>query len=438
MKPSQSVAAWQLGLPLLDSDGDTDSADEAPDLAALTVRDPARARVLLEELADAARAAAQRETKVGALVRLLRRIGEPVVVFTEYRDTLQNLERRIGRPAAVLHGGLSRDERAAALEDFVNGRRLVLLATDAAGEGLNLHHTCRVVINLELPWNPMRLEQRIGRVDRIGQRRRVHAIHLIARDTNECEVLERLRVRVARAQNDVGAADPLAAVNERTIAQLMIDSVRFGTGDAELATATPGLGAADSELETGNPMTLMTSLKAEGEAEAARLAHTRRLLGGNAAASAVILPANDMWLTFARTRTTRIGLGKRVLFLFRAVCEDGCGRLLESALVPVAVDWPDDSSTRAALGDFVTRAAPAALAQARTAISIWRTHATLAARHILDARVVRERAIATLRDQLAAQGVSLPWRQTPIPANKEAASAEAHQDKRRTRPARAG
>jgi len=147
-------------------------------------------------------------------------------------------------------------------------------------------------------------------------------------------------------------------------------------------------------------MTLMTSLKAEGEAEAARLAHTRRLLGGNAAASAVILPANDMWLTFARTRTTRIGLGKRVLFLFRAVCEDGCGRLLESALVPVAVDWPDDSSTRAALGDFVTRAAPAALAQARTAISIWRTHATLAARHILDARVVRERAIATLRDHV--------------------------------------
>src|SRR5439155_1053448 len=137
----------------------------------------------------------------------------------EYRDTLLHVERQIGRPAAVLHGGLSRDERSAALEDFVSGRRSVLLATDAAGEGLNLHRTCRIVVNLELPWNPMRLEQRIGRVDRIGQTRVVHAFHLISRGAGEMGVFNRLRLRIATAEADVGAADPLGgsavgAVNE--------------------------------------------------------------------------------------------------------------------------------------------------------------------------------------------------------------------------------
>ena len=118
----------------------------------------------------------------------------------------------------VLHGGLTREERSAALEAFVNGRCQILLATDAAGEGLNLHHRCRLVINLELPWNPMRLEQRIGRVDRIGQRRTVHVFHLVARDTNETRVLEQLKARIARAQQDIATANPLAD-DDRLIAQ---------------------------------------------------------------------------------------------------------------------------------------------------------------------------------------------------------------------------
>ena len=97
----------------------------------------------------------------------------------------------------------------------------MLLATDAAGEGLNLHHTCRLVINLELPWNPMRLEQRIGRVDRIGQRRTVHAFHLIAGGTGESRLLARLRARVASAQAEFGAPDPFAD-DERLMAQFVI------------------------------------------------------------------------------------------------------------------------------------------------------------------------------------------------------------------------
>src|SRR5262249_45580434 len=152
----------------------------------------------------------------------------PVVVFTEYRDTLFWLREVIGRPAAVLHGGLRRDERAAALQDFISGRFSVLIATDAAGEGLNLHHACRVVINLELPSNPTRLEQRMGRVDRIGQQRTVHAFHLVARETGEERILERMRTRIACAQQAVAAADPLSSMepttdDEETIARFVID-----------------------------------------------------------------------------------------------------------------------------------------------------------------------------------------------------------------------
>jgi SNF2 family DNA or RNA helicase len=129
------------------------------------------------------------------------------------------VRERLARPAFVLHGGLTREERSTALASFAQDPRGLLLATDAAAEGLNLHHHCRLVVNLELPWNPMRLEQRIGRVDRIGQRRTVHAFHLIADGTGESRLLERLRARVASAQAEFGAPDPFVD-DERQAARL--------------------------------------------------------------------------------------------------------------------------------------------------------------------------------------------------------------------------
>ena len=81
---------------------------------------------------------------------------------------------------------------------FTNGAADVLIATDAGSEGLNLQGTCRLVVNLELPWNPIRLEQRIGRVDRIGQARTVHAINLFAEGTAERTVLASLLRRIDR------------------------------------------------------------------------------------------------------------------------------------------------------------------------------------------------------------------------------------------------
>jgi SNF2 family DNA or RNA helicase len=213
----------QLMLPLGDPDGERSADDEAPLWPVdLGLSDANQERQLLTEVASHARRAARHETKLVALRRLLARAGQSAVVFTEYRDTLLHISRTLDLRCVVLHGGLTARERAAALGVFSSEPRIVLLATDAAGEGLNLHHSCRLVINVELPWNPMRLEQRIGRVDRIGQRRTVHAFHLIATGTGEPQILRRLTQRIAAAQAEIGAPDPVGIDEELATARLVI------------------------------------------------------------------------------------------------------------------------------------------------------------------------------------------------------------------------
>ena len=227
----------QLALPLGDPQGDLVAADEAPAWPAdLRLSDPRRERRMLDALASAALDASRDDAKLSALGRLLRRAGESAVVFTEYRDTLLHIRDRLagidGLPpvVVVLHGGLGRDDRLAALAQFSRAPRALLLATDAAAEGLNLHRRCRLVVNLELPWNPMRLEQRIGRVDRIGQTRTVHAFHLIAGGTGEPRILARLRARLAVARAELGAPDPLGGDEEGAMARL---AVAGGDRDAD-------------------------------------------------------------------------------------------------------------------------------------------------------------------------------------------------------------
>ena len=143
-------------------------------------------------------------------------------MFTEYRDTVDAVLAAL--PPAFVPGSISGasppELRRHVVESFNRGDLDVLIATDAAGEGLNLHHRCRLVIDLELPWNPLRLEQRIGRVDRLGQQRRVHAIRLFHPRTVEERVLERLRLRQRRA----GLSDDHAAsINELDVARAIFD-----------------------------------------------------------------------------------------------------------------------------------------------------------------------------------------------------------------------
>ena len=188
----------QTLLPWEEDDGDAVS-DVV--LASPGLRDVAHEVEWLQHLADLARVAASRASKVDAIRRLLRRTQEPLLVFSEYRDVALLVAAALREmcAVAVLHGGLSMRERRDAVDAFTGGQTRVLVATDAAGEGLNLQARCRLVVNVELPWTPRRLEQRIGRIDRIGQRRRVHAIHLVHAGSYEGTVIARLERRRARA-----------------------------------------------------------------------------------------------------------------------------------------------------------------------------------------------------------------------------------------------
>jgi superfamily II DNA or RNA helicase len=201
VEPAQSLLPWE----------DADLSDQVePDamLSARGLESIDEERKALEHLiALAGRCSAS--SKFCRLQRLLGIAREPAVIFTEYRDTLDAIVAALpasSRRVGVIHGGLPTEQRRAAVDAFNDGRIDVLVATDAAGEGLNLHHRCRLVIDVELPWNPLRLEQRIGRVDRIGQQRTVHAIRLFHPGTIESAVLEHLRGRHHRADRDVAAA----------------------------------------------------------------------------------------------------------------------------------------------------------------------------------------------------------------------------------------
>ena len=259
----------QLSLPLMDANGELDAADQPPPWTGRwALRDRSLERQLLERLAESATLAAGAETKVSAVRRLVRRISEPLIIFTEYRDTLMHLQRQLDLPVSILHGGLTREERTAALDDFIEGRYRILLATDAASEGLNLHSKCRVVINLELPWNPMRLEQRIGRIDRIGQSRTVHVFHLISNGTGEEQILNRLKRRVQRARQDIAAADPMA-FDERELAELVIGS-ESGEG--------PQLPSEEPPSERLPPDRVVVDVRPEAQVETSRLQWTRESL----------------------------------------------------------------------------------------------------------------------------------------------------------------
>jgi superfamily II DNA or RNA helicase len=311
----------QLALPL-DDGGECSAADEAPGWTWPSFQNAERERRLLESLADAAQQAALRETKLARLKRLLRHLhtrNESAIVFTEYRDTLAHVHRALAQPCAVIHGGLSRDERRAALDDFQRGRCAVLLATDAAGEGLNLHHTCRVVINLELPWNPMRLEQRIGRVDRIGQTRRVHAFNLIASEVGEERLFERLALRVASARSVVGASNPLCVESGERIERLSASEI--GASDLSPPPAVP-----------------LARLLAEAERERQRLIDARRLSqdAGETAAAEISRPS----IARARKPLTRAKLGENALVILRQACEDLAGQTVAVRLVSLLVPQP--------------------------------------------------------------------------------------------------
>lgn len=236
----------QLALPFAGEAGPEEQTledDEPAGCLAAPGLEGRREREWLTRVLVAARQAARHESKIARVSRLLGRAREPAVIFTEYRDTARWLAAALQElgPVVLLHGGLSRTERRDVERRFRTGAAGLLVATDAAGEGLNLHHRCRLVLNLELPWNPMRLEQRIGRVDRLGQARRPHAIHMVARATAEEHIVRRLVVRQQRARQSVGAvSDAIGATREEDVAAAVMARTGHQPDEHPRAQPVPG------------------------------------------------------------------------------------------------------------------------------------------------------------------------------------------------------
>jgi len=162
-----------------------------------------------------------------------------ILIFTEHRDTLKYLQGRIatllGRPEAIVTivGGMGRDQRRAAEESFRHDPSTeVLLATDAAGEGINLQRA-HLMVNYDLPWNPNRLEQRFGRIHRIGQTEVCHCWNLLAHETREGDVYRRLLEKLDTQRDALGGRDSVFDVLGRvfsgtSLRQLLIEAVRYG------------------------------------------------------------------------------------------------------------------------------------------------------------------------------------------------------------------
>jgi superfamily II DNA or RNA helicase len=173
-------------------------------------------------------------------------VGEPrkLIVFTEHRDTLNYLEGKIrtlmGRPEVVvtIHGGVRREDRRRVQDAFRNDPAVkILVATDAAGEGVNLQRA-NLMVNYDLPWNPNRIEQRFGRIHRIGQEQVCHLWNLVASGTREGAVFQRLFAKIEQQRGVYGDQiyDVLgdSQIN-RSLQDLLIEAIRYGKDPAVLA-----------------------------------------------------------------------------------------------------------------------------------------------------------------------------------------------------------
>jgi SNF2 family DNA or RNA helicase len=188
----------------------------------------------LTELAQTARDLGD-SAKAEALLRLLDTFPDPMVVFTQFRQAQRFLAGRLeeaGISTVLFHGGLARLEKEAAIETFRRGAR-VLLSTETGSEGRNLQF-CHAVCNFDLPWNPMRIEQRIGRLSRIGQAREVYVFNLVAEGTIEEAVLYLLEAKINMFELVVGEIDMILGKweeegdFEEVVAQLWSESTDEG------------------------------------------------------------------------------------------------------------------------------------------------------------------------------------------------------------------
>ena len=282
---AQVATAITAGLPLLNSE-DLEDWEDAPDEEAAAtegeVLDRATAARTLEELAAEIESLRRLETlaqdvrtsgedrKWRELTALLDRLFAPLpdgaaegfvasprqklVIFTEHRDTLTYLYRqittRLGReePVVMIHGGVGREDRRRIQASFLHDPQVqILLANDAAAEGINLQRA-HLMVNYDLPWNPNRIEQRFGRIHRIGQTEVCHLWNLIARETREGDVYLTLLQKLEEARRALGGQvfDVLGKVQfeGKPLRDLLLEAIRYGERPAVRARLTQVVNAA--------------------------------------------------------------------------------------------------------------------------------------------------------------------------------------------------
>ena len=169
------------------------------------------------------------DSKANVLAEQLSRLfdddpNEKVLLFTEFRETQRYLAELLtarGWGVNVFHGQMKPEEKDQAVEFFRgNTGPQILISTEAGGEGRNFQF-CHMLVNYDLPWNPMRVEQRIGRIDRIGQDRTVSIFNLWVKDTIEEDILDVLENRISVFEETVGGLDPILGEAESDMRKIM-------------------------------------------------------------------------------------------------------------------------------------------------------------------------------------------------------------------------
>jgi len=201
--------------------------------------------LMLRDLIARGEACMRTDKKGAALVNIVRDVvqdqGEKLLIFTEFRSTqaylLHQVEKLLGIRPVIIHGGMTVDEKRVAVQSF-EGEIPVLISTEAGGEGLNLHRKCHILVNFDLPWNPARLTQRMGRLYRYGQKERVVVINFHARDTIDNEIVSTVIDRVGtivREMKSVGpefdelyAAEVMGELLERVDISELLEEARNG------------------------------------------------------------------------------------------------------------------------------------------------------------------------------------------------------------------
>ena len=233
---SEEAAAYLDGEDL--DEEDKERAEQ--ELSALTVTESdAQLEEEIETLRDLVSLAEgipvdSKAQKVRRYIQQLReeQPDEKVLLFTEYRDTLESfLDLVKDEPWAdeilVIHGDVDKEDRARIEDEFNHGQSRLLFATDAASEGVDLQHSCHIMVNYELPWNPNRLEQRIGRLHRYGQDTEVKVWNFTFEDTREGEIFEMLQNKVENIRGKLGnTADVLGMLDDIDVDSLIMESIR--------------------------------------------------------------------------------------------------------------------------------------------------------------------------------------------------------------------